>query len=177
MDRSPWAGDQPSQARYLHTGQHKHWINAHASSRIRTHGPNVRAGEDNSCLRPLQYWPKNSTQIEQLIFSYVIKRRWERQSNSIRKLLALLTRRFESRGCCEDREGYGVNFITSLGVGYMVENFWNINNHHFKRLDNGWQYCSAIASSFSVGRLREKRYLCWCVSSRVRSWRFERFQR
>jgi hypothetical protein len=36
----------PSQGRYLHTGQHKHRINAHrdihASSGIRTHDPSVR---------------------------------------------------------------------------------------------------------------------------------------
>jgi hypothetical protein len=45
----------PSQGRYLHTGQHKHGINAQADiyalSGIRTHDPNVRAGEDSSCLR------------------------------------------------------------------------------------------------------------------------------
>jgi hypothetical protein len=38
----------PSQGRYLHTEQHKH---NHASSRIRTHYPNVRAGGEGSCLR------------------------------------------------------------------------------------------------------------------------------
>jgi hypothetical protein len=50
----------PSQGRYLHTGQHKHRINAHtdihASNGIRTHDPSVRASEDSSCLyaaRPL----------------------------------------------------------------------------------------------------------------------------
>jgi hypothetical protein len=42
---------------YLHTGQHKHRINAHnadihASSAIRTHDPSARVGEDGSCLRP-----------------------------------------------------------------------------------------------------------------------------
>jgi hypothetical protein len=44
----------PSQGRYLHTGQQKHRINAHtdmhALSRIRTHDPSARAGEDR--LRP-----------------------------------------------------------------------------------------------------------------------------
>jgi hypothetical protein len=49
----------PSQGLYLHTGQHKHRINAHtnihASSRIRTYDPSVRASEDSSCLRPLGY--------------------------------------------------------------------------------------------------------------------------
>jgi hypothetical protein len=46
----------PSQGRYLHTGQHKHWINRihtpniHALSEIRTHDPSVRASEESSCL-------------------------------------------------------------------------------------------------------------------------------
>jgi hypothetical protein len=47
-------GISPSQGRYLHTEQHKHRINAHtdihASSGIRPHDPNVRAGKDGSCL-------------------------------------------------------------------------------------------------------------------------------
>jgi hypothetical protein len=46
----------PSQGRYLHTGQHKHRINAHtdihALSGIRTYDPSVRASEDGSCLTP-----------------------------------------------------------------------------------------------------------------------------
>jgi hypothetical protein len=46
----------PSQCHYLHTGQHKHRINAHtnihALSGILTHDPSVRASEDSSCLRP-----------------------------------------------------------------------------------------------------------------------------
>jgi hypothetical protein len=48
----------PSQSRYLHTGQHKHRINAniHASSGIRTNDPSVRAGEDISCLKPRDHW-------------------------------------------------------------------------------------------------------------------------
>jgi hypothetical protein len=45
----------PSQGRYLHTGQHKHRINAHtdihALSGIRTHDPSFRTSEDSSCLR------------------------------------------------------------------------------------------------------------------------------
>jgi hypothetical protein len=45
----------PSQGRYLHTGQHKHRINAYtdirALSGIRTDDPSVRASED-TCLRP-----------------------------------------------------------------------------------------------------------------------------
>jgi hypothetical protein len=44
-----------SQGRYLHTGHHKHRINAytdiHALSGIRAHDPSVRASEDSSCLR------------------------------------------------------------------------------------------------------------------------------
>jgi hypothetical protein len=49
----------PSQGRYLHTGQHKHRINAHtdihALSGIRDYDPSVRASEDSSCLRPRGY--------------------------------------------------------------------------------------------------------------------------
>jgi hypothetical protein len=29
VDRTPWTGISPSQGMYLHTGQHKHRINAH----------------------------------------------------------------------------------------------------------------------------------------------------
>jgi hypothetical protein len=46
----------PSQGCYIHTGQHKHRINAHtdiyASSWIRTHDPRFQASKDSSCLRP-----------------------------------------------------------------------------------------------------------------------------
>jgi hypothetical protein len=46
-------GFSPSQGRYLHTGQHKHGINAHtdihALNGIRTHDPSVRGSEDSSC--------------------------------------------------------------------------------------------------------------------------------
>jgi hypothetical protein len=46
----------PSQLRYLHTGQHKHRINAHTDihslSEIRTHVSRVQLSEDSSCLRP-----------------------------------------------------------------------------------------------------------------------------
>jgi hypothetical protein len=46
----------PSQGRYMHTGQHKHRIDAntdiHTLSGIRTHDPSFRAREDNSYLRP-----------------------------------------------------------------------------------------------------------------------------
>jgi hypothetical protein len=49
-------GISPSQGRYLHTGEHKHRINAHtgirALSGIWSHDSNVRAWEDSSCLRP-----------------------------------------------------------------------------------------------------------------------------
>jgi hypothetical protein len=48
-------GIRPSQGRYLHTGQHKHRMNAHtdilALNGIWTHDPSVRACEDSSCLR------------------------------------------------------------------------------------------------------------------------------
>jgi hypothetical protein len=52
----------PSQGRYLHTGQHKHRINAHtnihALSGIRTHDPSVQTSEGSSCL-----WPRAATVI------------------------------------------------------------------------------------------------------------------
>jgi hypothetical protein len=57
----------PSQGCYLHTGQHKHRINAHtdihALSGIRTHDPSFRASEDISCLRPRGHcdWPLTGT--------------------------------------------------------------------------------------------------------------------
>jgi hypothetical protein len=46
-------GISPPQSRCLHTGQHKHRINAdiHALSGIRTHDPSFRASEDSSYLR------------------------------------------------------------------------------------------------------------------------------
>jgi hypothetical protein len=49
--------NSPSQGRYLHTGEHKHRINAHADthihalSGIRMHDHSFRAYEDSSCLR------------------------------------------------------------------------------------------------------------------------------
>jgi hypothetical protein len=51
--RTPWLGDQPCHRAATCTGQHKHRINAdsHALSGIRTHDPNIRAGEDSSFLR------------------------------------------------------------------------------------------------------------------------------
>jgi hypothetical protein len=46
----------PSQGRYIHTGQHRHRINAdtniRALSGIRIHDPSVLASEGSSCLRP-----------------------------------------------------------------------------------------------------------------------------
>jgi hypothetical protein len=56
FDRTPWTRISPSQGLYLHTGQHKHRINAHtdihALSGIQTHHPSFRASEGISCLRP-----------------------------------------------------------------------------------------------------------------------------
>jgi hypothetical protein len=53
---TPWTSDQPVAGSYLHTGQHKHRINAHtdihASSGIRSHDPSIRTSEDGSWLRP-----------------------------------------------------------------------------------------------------------------------------
>jgi hypothetical protein len=54
--RTPWTSVSPSQGRYLHTGQHKHRINAYTDiytlSGIRTNDPSFRASEESSCLRP-----------------------------------------------------------------------------------------------------------------------------
>jgi hypothetical protein len=56
---TPWMGDQLV-ARPLHVHKQKNaqttqTQNIHAQSEIRTHGPGVRASEDNSCLRSLGY--------------------------------------------------------------------------------------------------------------------------
>jgi hypothetical protein len=57
----------PSQGRYLHTGQDKHRINAHtdihALRGIRTHNPSVRASEDSSCLRPRSHYDRYDTNL------------------------------------------------------------------------------------------------------------------
>jgi hypothetical protein len=46
-----------SQGLYLYKNTEKgtQTLNIHALSGIRTHGPGVRASEDNSCLRPPSY--------------------------------------------------------------------------------------------------------------------------
>jgi hypothetical protein len=48
----------PSQGRYLHTEQYKQSkrTDIHALSGIPTHDPSVRAGEDRSCVRPLEIY-------------------------------------------------------------------------------------------------------------------------
>jgi hypothetical protein len=67
-----------SQGRYLRTEQHKHRINAHtnihASSRIRTYDPSVRASEDSLCLRPLGYRDRHWSHIHTELFSPIIKK-------------------------------------------------------------------------------------------------------
>jgi hypothetical protein len=57
LDFLEGGGVSPSKVRYLHTGQHKHRINAdiHVSNGIRTHDSSVRTGEGSSCLRPRSY--------------------------------------------------------------------------------------------------------------------------
>jgi hypothetical protein len=56
----------PLQGRYLHTGQHKHKINAHvdihALSGIRSHDPSVRASEDSSWRRSRGHCRRHGTQ-------------------------------------------------------------------------------------------------------------------
>jgi hypothetical protein len=49
----------PSQGRYLHTGQHKHRLNAHTN-------PSVPASEDNSCPRPRAHRNRHLTVAEQI---------------------------------------------------------------------------------------------------------------
>jgi hypothetical protein len=55
VGRTPWTGDQavwrPLPTHRTTQTQNKH-TDIHASSRIRTHDPSVREGEDSSCLRP-----------------------------------------------------------------------------------------------------------------------------
>jgi hypothetical protein len=64
-------GISPSQGRYLHTGQHKHRINAHtrtnihALSEIQTHYPSVRASEDSSRLRQRAHCDRHFTHPQQ----------------------------------------------------------------------------------------------------------------
>jgi hypothetical protein len=53
-----WRMISSSQGLYLYTNTEKHTtqtLNIHALSGIQTHGPGVRASEDNSCRRPLGY--------------------------------------------------------------------------------------------------------------------------
>jgi hypothetical protein len=61
----------PSPGRYLHTGQHKHRINAHtnihALSGIRTHVPNFRASEDSSYFRPRGHYDRLTKNLRNLI--------------------------------------------------------------------------------------------------------------
>jgi hypothetical protein len=62
----------PSQGRYLHTGQHKHRINAHtdihALSGIRTHDPSVRESKHISSLRLLGHRDRRLYNNTRLIF-------------------------------------------------------------------------------------------------------------
>jgi hypothetical protein len=62
---TPWISDKPI-ARPL---PNKHRINVHKHpclSRIRTYDPGLRAGEDNSCLRPLSYRDRLMLKIHEL---------------------------------------------------------------------------------------------------------------
>jgi hypothetical protein len=76
----------PSQGRYLHTGQHKHRINAqtdiHALSGIRTHDPSFRASEDSSCLRMRGHCDRSCFAVEtyKYIFSFTFHTQvlWQR---------------------------------------------------------------------------------------------------
>jgi hypothetical protein len=68
----------PLQGRHLHTGQHKHRINAHtdihALNGIRTHDLSARVSEDNSCLRPRGHRDRPLMCIQKLVVcSYMPK--------------------------------------------------------------------------------------------------------
>jgi hypothetical protein len=56
VDRTPWTWDQsdviPLPAHRTTTNTEETHTDIHASSGIRTHDPNIWAGEDNSCPRP-----------------------------------------------------------------------------------------------------------------------------
>jgi hypothetical protein len=52
VGRTHWMGDQPVARTLPIQTQNKLQTNIHALSRIRTHDPSVRTGEDSSCLRP-----------------------------------------------------------------------------------------------------------------------------
>jgi hypothetical protein len=70
-DRTPWTWDNPSQGRYIHTGQHKHRINSHNTDihslgGIRKHDPSVRASEDGSCLRPRGHRDRHESYVAEI---------------------------------------------------------------------------------------------------------------
>jgi hypothetical protein len=70
-----WRVISPSQGCYLHTGQHKHRINAHtdihALNMIRIHDPSIQASEDSSCLRPRGHCVRRSRVIPTEIKNYL----------------------------------------------------------------------------------------------------------
>jgi hypothetical protein len=64
-------------SRYLHTGYHKHRINAHnthihASRGIRTQDPSVRASEYSSCLRPRGHCDRPPSAALSLLFPFAV---------------------------------------------------------------------------------------------------------
>jgi hypothetical protein len=89
-------GISPSQGRYLHTGQHKHRINAdkhpYALSGIGTHDPIVLEDEDSSCLRPRGHYDRRSFVLYYLILKLVFVLSWITYINEIRDDYMLTTR-------------------------------------------------------------------------------------
>jgi hypothetical protein len=64
-----------SQGLYLYTNTEKRTHNTntiHSLIGIRTHGPNVRASEDSSCLRPLGYRDRHSKIIVPYILLFMV---------------------------------------------------------------------------------------------------------
>jgi hypothetical protein len=110
--RTPWRVISPSQDHYLHTGQHKHRINAHtnvhALSGIRIHDPSVSPSEGS----------KKSTSIEYSVISdsykYILREIFKNNDKFILqfKLWNFVTR-FGTQNCKQNTKNKAVLFATS----------------------------------------------------------------
>jgi hypothetical protein len=94
----------PTQGRYLHTGQHKHRINAHtnihALSGIETHSPRVRASEDCSCLRPRGHCDRPIT-----LLSIKTKSNWSKELRKWTEISSLTTTVWIASNCTVFSDG------------------------------------------------------------------------
>jgi hypothetical protein len=95
----------PPQGRYLHTGQHKHIINAHtdihALSGIRTHELSVRASEESSCLRQRGHCDRHYVYTEQ--HKYIINAHVDIHALSGIRTHDLSVRASEESSCLRQR--------------------------------------------------------------------------